>query len=273
MPLLVARAIRAVASGDLKARASPSIRGFGESARLVDDFNVLAERLERAEAELHYSNSAAAHELRTPLTILKGRLQGVADGVFTLTPELVTLLLAQVDGLTRIVDDLRTLGLFNAGALELSVTAIDLADLARDIAALSAEDLDRKSMPVSLRPNPARVRADPDRIRQLLLALIDNAMRYASGGPLVIETQVEGGIAVIRCRDHGPGLSSDAMLNAFEPFWRADESRARDKGGSGLGLSVVRAIAQAHGGRVHGANMKDGGACFTVFIPNHASGC
>ncbi|MBE0579565.1 ATP-binding protein [Devosia sp.] len=268
IPLLeVARAIRAVAAGDLKARANPSIRGFGESARLVEDFNLMAARLERAEAELHYSNSAAAHELRTPLTILKGRLQGVADGVFTLTPELVTLLLTQVDGLTRIVDDLRALGLFNAGALELSVTEIDLADLARDVAALSADDLDRNAMLVSLRPNPARVRADPDRMRQLLLALIDNAMRYAPGGALVIETGVEKATAVIRCRDHGPGLSSDALKSAFEPFWRAEDSRARDKGGSGLGLSVVRAITQAHGGHVLAANMEDGGACFTVFLP------
>ncbi len=268
VPLLeVARAIRAVASGDLSARANPSIRGFGESARLVEDFNLMAARLERAEAELRYSNSAAAHELRTPLTILKGRLQGVADGVFTLTPELVTLLLTQVDGLTRIVDDLRVLGLFNAGALELSVVEIDLADLARDVAALSAEDLDSRSMPVSLRLSPARVRADPDRMRQLLLALIDNAMRYAPGGPLTLETAVEDGTAVIRCRDHGPGLSPDALLHAFEPFWRAEESRARDQGGSGLGLSVVRAIALAHGGRVLGENMEGGGACFSVFLP------
>ncbi|WP_332686800.1 ATP-binding protein, partial [Devosia sp.] len=258
---------RAVASGDLKARANPSIRGFGESARLVEDFNLMAGRLERAEAELRYSNSATAHELRTPLTILKGRLQGVADGVFTLTPELVTLLLTQVDGLTRIVDDLRTLGLFNAGTLELSITEIDLADVARDVAALSAEDLASKSMPVSLRLNPTRIRADPDRMRQLILALTDNATRYAPGGPLVIETGVEDGTAVIRCRDYGPGLSHDALLNAFEPFWRAEESRSRDKGGSGLGLSVVRAIAQAHGGRVHGANMENGGACFSVFLP------
>lgn len=271
VPLLeLARAIRAVAAGDLKARANPRIRGFGESARLVDDFNLMAERLERAEAELRYSNSAAAHELRTPLTILKGRLQGVAEGVFTLTPELVELLLTQVDGLTRIVEDLRTLGLFNAGALELSVVTIDLADVVRDVAALSSDKLEEKSMPVSLRLAPAKVTADPDRMRQLLLALLDNAMRYAPGAPVVIETAMEAGTAVVRCRDHGPGLSSQALQHAFEPFWRAEESRTRDRGGSGLGLSVVSAIARAHGGRVEGMNMVDGGACFTVVLPAQA---
>jgi two-component system sensor histidine kinase AdeS len=268
VPLLeLARAIRAVAAGDLKARANPRIRGFGESVRLVDDFNAMAERLERAEAELRYSNSAAAHELRTPLTILKGRLQGVADGVFTLDPELIELLLTQVDGLTRIVEDLRTLGLFNAGTLELSVKTIDLADMARDVAALSADQLSERGMPVALQLAPARVTADPDRMRQLLLALLDNAMRYAPGKPVTIETGVEGGRAFVRCRDNGPGLSAQALLHGFEPFWRAEESRARDKGGSGLGLSVVSAIARAHGGRAEALNIADGGACFTVLLP------
>ncbi len=268
VPLMeVARAIRVIASGDLKARANPSIRGFGESARLVEDFNHMAERLERAEAELHYSNSAVAHELRTPLTILKGRLQGVSDGVFDLTPEVIALLLAQVDGLTRIVEDLRTLGLFNAGALELSVVPVDLADVARDVIQLYAQELDARAMPVEEKLSPAPVRADPDRIRQVLLALIDNAMRYAPGHGLVIETRTEAGMSVLRCRDHGPGLPPESLERIFEPFWRAEDSRARDNGGSGLGLSVVRAIARAHGGRVEAANSGDGGACLSVFLP------
>ena len=268
VPLLeVARAIRAIAAGDLTARANPSIRGFGESARLVADFNLLAERLERAEAELRYSNSAVAHELRTPLTILKGRLQGVSDGVFTLTPEVIILLLAQVDGLTRIVEDLRTLGLFNAGALELSVIPMDLAVMAQEVIALYAQELDAKAMSVEARLHAAPICADPDRIRQVLLALIDNAMRYAPGRGLVIETGMAAGMSLLSCRDYGPGFPVDALDRAFEPFWRAEDSRARDKGGSGLGLSVVRTIAVAHGGRVEASNMNDGGACVSVFLP------
>lgn len=268
VPLLeVARAIRAVASGDLSARANPQLHGFGESARLVEDFNLMAERLERAEAELRYSNSAAAHELRTPLTILKGRLQGVADGVFTLDDGLVTLLIAQVDGMTRIVDDLRTLGLFNAGMLQLSVVDIDLADIAREATQLSSEALQSKAVPVQLDLKPALVRADPDRLRQVLLALIDNATRYAPGVPLRITTRIEHDHAVLRCIDSGPGLSPAALHSAFEPFWRDEDSRARDKGGSGLGLSVVRAIVHAHGGQVQADNAPGRGASFTVTLP------
>tara|TARA_R110002124_G_scaffold114535_56_gene269806 strand:- start:8923 stop:9984 length:1062 start_codon:yes stop_codon:yes gene_type:complete len=271
VPLLeVARAIRAIAAGDLTARANPRIHGFGESARLVADFNAMAERLERAEAELRYSNSAAAHELRTPLTILKGRLQGIADGVFTLDDDLVGLLIAQVDGMTRIVEDLRTLGLFNAGTLELTVTDTDLAPIARDVIDLSAEALHARSMAVHLDLRSAPVSADPARLRQVILALLDNAMRYAPGKPLSITTGVDDGNAVLTVTDNGPGLSAIALRSAFEPFWRDEDSRARDKGGSGLGLSVVRAIVHAHDGRVRSDNAPGHGACFTVILPARA---
>ncbi len=268
VPLLeVARAIRAVAAGDLSARADPRIHGFGETARLVADFNVMAERLERAEAELRYSNSAAAHELRTPLTILKGRLQGVADGVFTLDDALIDLLIAQVDGMTRIVDDLRTLGLFNAGALQLSVAEVDLATIVRNVTDLSAEALKARSMPLRLDLHPAPVYADPARLRQIVLAMVDNAMRYAPGRPLSLSTRLDHDKALLVVTDQGPGLSGEALRNAFEPFWRGEDSRARDKGGSGLGLSVVRAIVHAHGGQVRADHAADGGACFTVILP------
>ena len=268
IPLLeVARAIRAVAAGDLSARANPRIHGFGESARLVGDFNALAERLERAEAELRYSNSAAAHELRTPLTILKGRLQGVADGVFDLDDDLIGLLLSQVDGMTRIVEDLRTLGLFNAGTLQLSVAGTDLATIVRAVTDLSAEALQARAMPLHLDLKPAPVTADPARLHQVVLALIDNAMRYAPGKPLSIATEVALDRSVLTVIDNGPGLSDDALRNAFEPFWRDADSRARDEGGSGLGLSVVRAIVHAHDGQVRAENRPDGGACFTVGLP------
>lgn len=273
VPLLdVAGAIRAIAAGNLTARANPRIRGFGESARLIADFNRMAERLERAEAELRYSNSAAAHELRTPLTIIKGRLQGVADGVFTLDDELVGLLIAQVDGMTRIVEDLRTLGLFNAGTLELSVTSIDLAEIARAAIELSAEALQSKSMQVQLDLEVAPVSADPARLHQVLLALLDNAMRYAPGQPLSVATKAEHGTAVLTVTDGGPGLSDKALRNAFEPFWRDEESRARDKGGSGLGLSVVRAIVHAHAGQVWLDNIPARGTRVTVSLPLEARG-
>lgn len=268
VPLLeVARAIREIAAGDLKARADPHLTGFGEAARLVEAFNAMAARLERSEEELRYSNSAVAHELRTPLTILKGRLQGISDGVFPMTPELVDLLLLQVDGLVRIVEDLRTLSLFNAGNLEVRLERCDLSGVARQSADLSSEALQRCCIDLSLELSPAQVSADPARIRQLVLALIDNACRYAPGAPLVLSTGTSGDECFLQCRDFGPGLQAHDIGMVFDPFWRADASRARAEGGSGLGLSIVKAIAAAHDGRVEASNPPSSGACFTLYLP------
>lgn len=273
VPLLeVARAVREIAAGDLTARADPHLLGFGEAARLVEDFNAMAARLERSETELRYSNSAVAHELRTPLTILKGRLQGISDGVFPMTPELVDLLLLQVDGLVRIVEDLRTLSLFNAGNLDIRLERCDLSEVAQQSTDLSSEALRSSRIGLSLDLSPAPVNADPARIRQLVLALIDNACRYAPGTPLAISTGTSSEECFLQCRDQGPGLSAHDIGKVFDPFWRADASRGRAEGGSGLGLSIVKAIAAAHDGRVEASNPTGGGACFTLYMPRRQRG-
>jgi two-component system sensor histidine kinase AdeS len=114
----VGESARSIAEGNFGARAKVTRKVFGEAERLMADFNVMAARLENAEAELRYSNTAIAHELRTPLTILRGRLQGLSDGIFAPSPTFYDGLLAHIDGLTRLVEDLRTLGLFTADRLE-----------------------------------------------------------------------------------------------------------------------------------------------------------
>lgn len=267
-PLLdVARAARAIADGDLTARANTKAGGFWETQHLIGDFNSMAERLERGEADRTYSNSAIAHELRTPLTILKGRLQGISDGVFSLTPEMLDTLIAQVDGLALIVEDLRTIGLFNADRLRLNCVEFDLAEIVRGAVGVVSVELEDAGMLLDLHLHPIVVNADPDRIRQAVIALLNNAMRYAPGTRLAIEIVADGDMAALRCTDHGPGLPAGADERVFDPFWRADESRGRVAGGSGLGLAVVKAIAVSHGGSVSASNCADGGASFTLLLP------
>ncbi|WP_130502087.1 HAMP domain-containing protein, partial [Phyllobacterium myrsinacearum] len=137
----IAKAVRAIAGGDFSARAETIHSPFGEAESLIADFNAMAARLENAEIELRYSNSAIAHELRTPLTILRGRLQGLADGVFTPAPEIYRRLLAHVEDLARIVEDLRVLGLSNAGQLELKLDRVDLAEEVDAVTASVDQDL------------------------------------------------------------------------------------------------------------------------------------
>ncbi|GAB3130274.1 sensor histidine kinase [Novispirillum itersonii] len=267
----VAEAARRVAQGDFSARANLSGRGFGEARELVADFNHMAERLQRAEGELAYSNSAIAHELRTPLTILRGRLQGLSDGVFAPSPELYGRLIAHVDDLSAIVEELRTLALGNAGKLDLHRGPLDLGAETAAALATMADDLTAAGLGIDTQFSPAPVLADRARLRQMVVAVLDNCRRYAPGSRVRLETGVEGTadgcFSVIRCADSGPGLSAENRARAFERFWRAEESRGRRLGGSGLGLSIVRAIARAHGGDATLADSGPPGLTVEIRLP------
>lgn len=244
----VASAARTIAHGDFSARAVLPRRSFGEAGELVADFNLMAERLERAETELKYSNSAIAHELRTPLTILRGRLQGLLDGAFQPSPELYSRLIAHVDDLGGIVEELRTLALSNAGQLDLQYSRLDLASEV-DAAATSMEDqLSVAGSLVVRRLDKAMTVADKPKLRQAIIAILDNCRRYAPNSTVYLQTWQERDHVYFRCTDTGPGLEDENRGRAFERFWRADGSRNRVSGGSGLGLPIVKAIVQAHGG-------------------------
>jgi two-component system sensor histidine kinase BaeS/two-component system sensor histidine kinase AdeS len=249
----VAQAARRVAQGDLDVRAEPGRDSSLELRQLVDDFNCMADSLAASRRELKESTAAIAHELRTPLTILRGRLQGIHDGVFASGPAEITALIQQVDSLSRVVEDLRVVSLAGANSLALPVIEPDLHAL---------------GMRLELDLRPGRVHADPQRLRQMLICLLDNARRYASeGGVVRIETHASGSTGVLRVLDRGAGFPPGGAERAFERFWRSEASRSRQTGGSGLGLSVVRAIADAHGGQAHAANRPDGGAVLEIRLP------
>lgn len=268
----VAVAARRIATGDFSARAAVPADSFREAADLIADFNQMAERLHRAEAELAYSNSAIAHELRTPLTILRGRLQGLADGVFAPSPQLYDRLIAHVDDLSAIVEELRTLALGTAGQLDLSCTPLDLAE--ETAAALGAFDAELTAAGISVSRALTRceIRADRGRLRQALVAVLDNCRRYAPQSRVHVTTGIKGEMAVFRCADTGPGLDQDARERAFDRFWRAEASRGRSHGGSGLGLSIVRAIARAHGGEARIVPQSGPGLTLELRLPRAVSG-
>jgi two-component system, OmpR family, sensor histidine kinase AdeS len=264
----VAAAARAVSRGDLTARVAGPGKAFGEIAQLITDFNIMASQLQRAESEMRWQASAIAHELRTPLTVLRGRLQGLSDGVFQAGPTEFKGLIRQVEALARIVDDLRTLSLATAERMELHLERVDLIDEVQAVLAAFEPDLVAAGLEVERDLAQVHVDADGARLRQALLALLDNARRYAASGRVVrIETRTTRETAVLRVADRGPGLPAGVEYRAFERFWRADDSRSRATGGTGLGLAVVRAIAEAHGGAVSARMRKGGGAEFTLLLP------
>jgi two-component system, OmpR family, sensor histidine kinase AdeS len=263
----VAAAARAISTGDFSARAQNVRWSFGEASSLLADFNTMAERLEKTEAELKYANSSIAHELRTPLTILRGRLQGLLDGAFEPTPELYARLIDHVEDLSSIVEELRTLAMANAGRLELSLAPADLSADVEAVLALVSEDLSAAGITTRASLKPARSDADRAKLRQALHALLQNCIRYAPGSTVTVETGMKPGFAFIRGSDDGPGLSPEGRARAFERFWRADDSRTRARGGSGLGLPIVRSIARAHGGEAEFVEREGPGLSVEIHLP------
>ncbi|QCP87701.1 HAMP domain-containing protein [Cereibacter sphaeroides] len=267
----VAAAARRIATGDFSARADLPPGSFGEARDLVADFNRMAERLQQAETELAYSNSAIAHELRTPLTILRGRLQGLLDGVFEPGPQVYRRLIAHVDDLSGIVEELRTLALSNAGQLDLALTPVDLAAEAGAALGTLEAELAAAGIAVTRSLDQAATLADRARLRQAFVAVLENACRYAPRAPLHVETGVEGEEVAFRCTDGGPGLSEEGRARAFDRFWRADASRGRSLGGSGLGLPIVRAIARAHDGEARILTSDTPGLAVEIRLPRRTS--
>jgi two-component system sensor histidine kinase AdeS len=263
----LAESARRIAKGDFAARAVPGDKSLGETAQLVTDFNTMAQRLQDSAEDMAAWNAAIAHELRSPLTILRGTLQGVADGVFVLDEQRLTGLLLQTEGLSRLVDDLRVVTLAGNKRLDLHIAPVEVSVEIRRVVDLTGPSLAEAGLTVVPTLVDIVVDADGVRIRQALLALLENARRYAEPGRVEITTLVSEDAVIIRVEDDGPGLPPDFAKRAFEPFTRGDGSRSRRSGGSGLGLSVVRAIAEAHGGSVLYRRTSRGGSAFELSLP------
>ncbi|TRO13279.1 HAMP domain-containing histidine kinase [Ectopseudomonas mendocina] len=264
----VAHSLREVAQGKLDARAPLDEQATGETAQLVRDFNTMAERLQGMTREREFWNAAIAHELRTPVTILRGRLQGLAEGVFSPSSELFEGLLRQVEGLSCLIEDLRVLNLNDSGHLEVQRISVRLADELGTVLQAFATPLAEKGFHLHQELDAdLLVECDAVRIRQALMALLENALRHADPGNLQVRLEQAGGECQLSVEDDGPGIDSALATDIFEAFRRGDPSRSRKSGGSGLGLAVVKAIAEAHGGRAFWQPSASGGSCFVLSWP------
>lgn len=255
-------------SGDFSVSVAASSHGTREVSSLLDTFNALATSLDSMEKRLRFNNMAVAHELRTPLTILQGSLQGMLDGVFPMDRKKISDLLFQVEGLGRIVEDLRTLSLAIGQKLVMERQWIDVAQVVAAVLTSAKPMLDNNKLTLETGLEPAFISVDSPRVRQAVLALLENACRYAADGNwLRCETELlPDESVVIRLLDRGPGFPQGLDTVATNPFWRGDPSRSRATGGTGLGLSVVQAIALAHGGHLEFANREGGGAMVAIHL-------
>ena len=230
----VSRAARRVAHGDLSARVEPSFHlehSSSEIGELTHNFNAMAASLGRLERERQAMIADIAHELRTPLTILQGHLDAIEDGVLPLDGDALHTLTKQTQLLARLVADLRTLSLADAGRLSLERRPVDLTELVRECRAAFAGSARAKGVTLKLElPSAAPVRADPDRLSQVVGNLLSNALRHApEGGAVTLRVRCALGAAHLSVTDSGPGLSEEALARVFNRFYpRRREPRPRD---------------------------------------------
>ncbi|CAL9354484.1 Sensor histidine kinase RcsC [Streptomyces sp. enrichment culture] len=244
-----------------------------ETGILADAINDLTERRVRLEAQRKAMVSDIAHELRTPLTNIRGWLEIVRDGVVDPDRELLTALHEEALVLQRVVDDLRDLSEADAGTLRLHYESVLAADLLEQVAA--AHRLAAESAGVVLRTavesRGMSLDADPVRMRQALGNIVSNALRHTPpGGTVTLMARPDGNTAVFEVVDTGSGIPPQDLPHVFQRFWRAEKSRSRRTGGSGLGLPIVRHLLTAHGGTVDVASKLGVGTVFTLRLPSSA---
>jgi two-component system sensor histidine kinase BaeS len=245
----LAEASRRLAAGDRGARAGDL--GRDEIGELAQDFDRMAESLERNRAARDRWIADISHELRTPLTILRGELAALEDGIRPLDRAALTSLAREAERLSDRIDDLHALAVSDVGGLAYRFESVDLAALVREAVDAHREILERVPLALDVRlPSSLPVaRADDRRLRQLLDNLLDNCVRYTDpGGRVRVELGRSDGRTVdLVVEDSAPGVPADTLPRLLERHYRADPARGH---GSGLGLAIVRNIVEAHGGSI-----------------------
>lgn len=258
----------AVAAGDLSVRVGQV--GRGNIARFAGRFNRMTAELERAETARRNLTADVAHELRTPLQIIQGNLEGVLDGVYEPTPEHMQATLDETRRLARLVGDLQTLSLAEAGQLPLHRRAVAAADLLEDVAARFAGAAAEAGVVLKVTPNDESpdLFVDPDRLEGVLSNLTANALRHTpAGGHVTLSATAAPDGATLTVADTGEGIAADDLPFVFDRFWRGDRARGRTAG-AGLGLAIARQLVVAHGGRIDVSSAAGEGTTFVIVLPH-----
>lgn len=264
-------ATEAIATGNLSVRLRANLPG--EMGRLAHSFNRMASELERSEQQRRNLTVDIAHELRTPLHVIQGNLEGMLDGVYEPNSENITDTLDETRLLARLVNDLQTLSLAEAGQLPLHPTRFLLADLLADASASFFPQAASQGVDLNLDiPEPVRsleLSADYDRLDQVLSNLIGNALRYTpEGGRITLMAKNLPGGVRLAVRDTGAGIQPEDLPYVFDRFWRGDRARQRAGGaGSGLGLAIARQLVQAHAGTICVESQPGQGTTIMIELP------
>lgn len=268
----LAEASRRIARGRYAERVP--VASDDEIGGLAETFNTMAESLEATERRRLQLVGDVAHELRTPLATLDGYLEGIEDGLIKPEPRTWTLLRGETSRLTRIVNDLQELWRAEAKQLVLQLEPVDVTALVKAAIERHTGPAQERGIELRLETDPTipTVGADRDRLVQIIDNLLSNAIRYtADETEVTVRVRASADAVTLSVADLGLGLTDEQRERVFERFYRADPSRSRALGGSGIGLAIAKALVELMGGRIWAESAGPGtGATFSVALPTQS---
>ncbi len=255
-----------VEAGDYRVRVAE--RGPREVRALAHAFNAMTARLEASEEQRRRLLADVTHELKSPLTVVQGNLEALLDGVYPADAAHLGPILDDTRVLARLIEDLRTLSLAEAGALTLHREPTDLALMARETLASFRAQADRAgvTLEASAGGDAPAVELDPVRAREVLANLVANALRYTpAGGVIRVRVERQHERVAVAVRDTGTGIAPDALPHVFDRFYKSAESR-----GAGLGLAIAKSLVVAHGGDIVAESAPGSGTEIRLTLPVRA---
>lgn len=265
----LAAAARRISRGDYGSRVT--VAGSDELAVLGRAFNEMAASLDSAEERRRRLLSDVAHELRTPLATIDAYLEGLADGVVEPGPATWRLLRSETGRLGRLTEDVAKVSRAEERQLDLRLQRVQARALLETAAQAAAPAFAAKGVRLEVVPasGSPEIDVDVDRLGEVLANLLENALAHTpSGGVVTLAARRDGDDALLSVADTGVGLAAEDLERVFERFYRIDRARSRDRGGSGIGLAIARALVEAHGGEIWAESPGVGhGARFLCRIP------
>ncbi len=264
----MAAATRQIAAGDFSRRVKED--SSDELGNLAQSLNRMAESLEQSEQQRRDLMANIAHELRTPLSSISGYMEGLADGVVPAEKETFDLVRQEAGRLNRLVDDLQQLSRAESGEEQLNPVSIPLTGFLERVRRKLEPRFTAKGVSLTLDVANKRVAvtADEDKLDQVMINLLDNALRHTDGGDgVTLSSDRDADRVFLVVADSGCGIPAADLPRIFDRFYRADKSRSRDSGGSGIGLTIAKSYVEAMGGSISAASDPGAGTRITLSFP------
>lgn len=257
-----------LALGDYSIRSPVSSKTV-EVQDLIHSVNNLAETLSAQDTLRKQLTADVAHELRTPLCTLQGYIEALSDGVWEPTKERFVSCHEEITRLTKLVEDLTSLARFESEHLVLNTSHFNLNELIRQVLHLCESKINEKHLTIIFDSQPQIIWADKDKIKQVIVNIFSNAIKFTPDyGSVTLSVSREKNMIIVVVADTGQGIPAEDLPFIFERFYRVDKSRTRSTGGTGIGLSIVKQIVNAHHGTVSVESTLGSGSRFSVRLPS-----